>query len=410
MDWGAWLLTQNLGMAQVEHRDPQRASQRRKTGGGRRSTDFSLEAVVMDSDLNLVLGSVLETVAEGIAIVDRHSRVRFANREMERILGLPRRRLLGHSLGDLTGRLLDAEGRRVPSGRRPSSLAMKSNRPVYDQRLSFLRPDGLAAHLSVNAAPLRGASGTLIGAVLSMRDVSDRIRAEAAAQASSEQLQIAARARRQLIDRLVSVQEEERRRIAADMHDDSLQVMGAISLRMARLRRRAADESTREAMDELQATIELAATRLRHLLFNLRPPVLDREGVAAALREYLVQLRGDTGVHYRLHDRLQAQPSLEQRSNLFRIAQEALANVGKHAQAARVDVTLDSRWGGTLLTVRDDGAGFDLDHHGRPDSLGLLAMNERAEMMGGWCEVQSVEGEGTRVRVWLPEVAEERSA
>ena len=194
------------------------------------------------------------------------------------------------------------------------------------------------------------------------------------------------------------------------MHDDSLQVMGAISLRMARVRARTNDARTREAMDDVQATIELAATRLRHLLFNLRPPMLDREGVAAALREYLEQLRDDTGVHYRLHDRLVLQLSVPQRTNLFRIAQEALVNVRKHATASRVDVTLESRWNGTLLSVRDDGQGFDPDRGRRPDSLGLLAMNERAEMMGGSCEIHSAEGEGTRVRVWLPDPAQVQTA
>jgi signal transduction histidine kinase len=166
----------------------------------------------------------------------------------------------------------------------------------------------------------------------------------------------------------------------------------------------------RDAVDEIQSTVQLAATRLRHLLFNLRPPVLDREGVAAALREYLEQLRGDVGIHYRLHDRLKRQPSGEQGSNLFRIAQEALANVRKHAMASRVDLSLENTRGGTLLTIRDDGRGFNLEGARRPDSLGLLGMSERAEMMGGWCQVQSAKRRGTRVRIWVPEVAAQQTA
>jgi signal transduction histidine kinase len=280
---------------------------------------------------------------------------------------------------------------------------MHGNRPVYDIQSTFRRSDGQKVHLSANAAPLRDGAGSITGAVISLRDITDQV-------AAGAELEAMDRARSHLIDRLVSAQEEERRRIAADMHDDSLQVMAAISLRLARVRGLTPHATTREAMDELQSTVELAATRLRHLLFNLRPPVLDREGVAAALREYLEQLRGDAGVRYRVHDRLAVQPSPVQRIHLFRIAQEALSNVRKHAAATRVDVSLDRRSSGTLLTVRDDGQGFDLEAGRRPDSLGLLAMAERAEMMGGWCEVHSAEGEGTRVRAWLPDEAQQKSA
>ncbi|MFY9614140.1 MAG: PAS domain-containing protein [Candidatus Dormiibacterota bacterium] len=390
-------------MPRVERRDPRRTASRRQTGGGRRSTDFSLEAAVLNSDLNLILGSVVETVAEGICILDRKSLVRFANREAERILGVSRQAMIGRAIIDLTKESLGRDGKPAGATNRPSLMAMQQNRPVYGIQLSFLRPDGTRIHLSCNAAPLRDASGKVTGAVVSLRDITEQVLA-------GEELAAMGHARRHLIDRLVSAQEEERRRIAADMHDDSLQVMGAISLRLARVRQRTHDQGTQEAMDELQGTVELAATRLRHLLFNLRPPVLDREGVAAALRGYLERMRDDAGVHYRLHDRLAAEPSLERRTQLFRIAQEALVNVRKHAGASRVDVSLDSRWGGSLLTVRDDGKGFAVDARRRPDSLGLLAMSERAEMMGGWCEVQSAEGEGTRVRVWLPDPAQERTA
>jgi PAS domain S-box-containing protein len=385
-------------MPRVERRDPRSTASRRQTGGGRRRTDFSLEAAVKNSDHNLVLGSVVETVAEGICIVDRKSLVQFANREAERILGVSRQAMIRRTVRDLTKESLGRDGKPMPMSDRPSGLAMERNRPVYDIQLSFLRPDGIRIHLSCNAAPLRDAAGKVTGAVISLRDITEQVLA-------GEELEAMGHARRHLIDRLVSAQEEERRRIAADMHDDSLQVMAAISLRLARVRQRTKDQATQEAMDELQATVELAATRMRHMLFNLRPPVLDREGVAAALRGYLERMRDDAGVHYRLHNRLVPEPSLEQRTHLFRIAQEALANVRKHAGATRVDVSLDTRSGGSLLTVRDDGKGFTVDGQRRPDSLGLLAMSERAEMMGGWCEVQSAEGEGTRVRVWLPDLA-----
>jgi PAS domain S-box-containing protein len=381
-------------MARAERRNPRSVPRRRQTGGGRRSTDFPLDPALLRTNLNVVLASVVETVAEGLCIVDAASRVQYVNRELERVLGLSRQEMLGRTIDELGG--LSEPGW-------PSARAIAGSRPVYDTELTFARPDGRAVHLSVNAAPLRAEDSGVSGAVLSVRDMTDRI-------AAADELRRVDDSRRQLIDRLVSAQEEERRRIAADMHDDSLQVLGAIGIRLERVRRRVDEPITRAAIDDIDETVKLAATRLRHLLFNLRPPVLDREGVAAALREYLQHLRADTGLHCRLHARLEREPSLDQRSNLFRIAQEALVNIRKHARATRVDVSLDNSRGGTVLTVRDDGRGFDAGAARRADSLGLIAMSERAEMMGGWCHVTSSRKGGTQVRVWLPDATVEQSA
>lgn len=208
--------------------------------------------------------------------------------------------------------------------------------------------------------------------------------------------------RRRLLSGLVQAQEEERRRIAGDIHDDSVQKMTAVGMRLDTLRRRLTDEQHVEALDRLADTVRDSITSLRRLLFELRSPVLDCEGLAAALREQLDRMPQE--IQARLDNRLVGEPSVEARAILYRIAQEALANVRKHAKAGTVDVLLDQRDGGFLVRVRDDGAGFspqDVDGS-RPGHLGLSTMRERAEVAGGWCRVQSAPGEGTTVESWVP--------
>src|SRR5439155_24319577 len=133
-------------------------------------------------------------------------------------------------------------------------------------------------------------------------------------------------------------------------------------------------------------------------------PALDREGLSVALRQFLEQMHQDHGITYRLRDELTEEPTPEARVILYRIAQEAMANVRRHARATTVHVTLSRREDGTLVAVRDDGRGFDVeDGGGSPQGhLGVTAMRERAQLAGGWCRLRSEPGRGTTVEFWSP--------
>ena len=229
-----------------------------------------------------------------------------------------------------------------------------------------------------------------------IRDIGNRKRREQALQDSLDR-------RRQLEALLVNAQESERKRIAYDLHDDSIQVMTAVAFRLKAFRRRMAKDPEFAAhLDELEEVVREAIRRLRGLLFELRPVVLDREGLGAALRQYLSTLEGE-GIASSLETRLQTEPALEARVLLYRLAQEALMNVRKHSGAQRVEVRVEERGEGVALRVRDDGAGFSPERQAaRAGHLGLLAMRERAEVFGGWCRIQSVPGAGTTVDVWVP--------
>ncbi|MEW6059773.1 MAG: PAS domain S-box protein [Actinomycetota bacterium] len=218
--------------------------------------------------------------------------------------------------------------------------------------------------------------------------------------------------RRVLLSRLVSAQEDERRRIAADIHDDTIQAMTAVGLRMGSLKSLVGDEpATGKLIEDLGQSVSNAISRLRNLLFELRPPALDHPGgLRACLRQDLERMEEETGMSVELAESVTADISSDSRIVAYRIAQEALANVRKHARASRVEVFVGSQDGGLLVRIKDDGAGFDPAEAAErvPGHLGLTSMRERAELAGGWCHVRSSPGQGTVVGFWLPAEPPER--
>jgi signal transduction histidine kinase len=211
--------------------------------------------------------------------------------------------------------------------------------------------------------------------------------------------------RRRLLSRLVSAQEEERRRIAEDIHDDPIQVMTVAGMRLQMLRRQLSGSKQVEALQRLELIIERAVERLRHLMFELRPYALDRDGLGAALRLYLDEKAKEAKrPAFCLVDRLTAEPPANTRVILYRVAQELLTNAKKHAGASRVELVLEQREGAFVLRVTDDGIGFspgDLAAP-RPGHLGLATIREHAEMAGGRCQIDSGPGRGTTVEIEVP--------
>lgn len=210
--------------------------------------------------------------------------------------------------------------------------------------------------------------------------------------------------RRNLLAHLVRAQEEERKRIASDVHDDSIQVMAAVGLRLGMLRGRLTDPDLLGWIEKLESSVQLSIGRLRHLLFQLAPPALEREGLAAAIRTYLDEAFRETGMDYNLENLVSQEPSREIRTLVYRIAQEALSNVRKHAQARQVGVRLEDRGEGVAVQIQDDGVGYSPadSEMPQPGHLGLVSMRERAEMLGGWFRIEGKPSAGTIVEFWVP--------
>lgn len=230
-----------------------------------------------------------------------------------------------------------------------------------------------------------------------------RCRSEALVRTVSEQ-------RTALIGRLVRAQEEERSRVPADIHDDTIQVIAALRMSLIGIASRAVLPETRERLTSAAREAAGAITRLRTLMFGLRPVSLDRGGVGAAIREHLADLEGGGAGEWPevvVEDEIEDLPGPEIGTVLFRVAQEALSNARKHANAQHVRVRLRQSDGGYCVTVRDDGDGFDASGGATSPRghVGLTSMRERAAVVGGSCSILSTPGDGTIVSVWVPSSA-----
>jgi PAS domain S-box-containing protein len=239
------------------------------------------------------------------------------------------------------------------------------------------------------------------------RDIGERRRAEEDLTSSHEALRRAGEDRSRLLARLITAQEDERLRLANDIHDDSIQAMTAVVFRLGVLRERA-DPSLGASIEGLEEAVEDAIARLRRLMFELRPPALDELGLVAALVDQASRMAQDGGLVVKLEGALEHEPAPDRRVLLFRLAQEAFANVRKHARAETVRITLGRDEGGILVRIADDGIGFSpapREQASSPDvgHLGLISMRERAELAGGWFSVESEPGEGTVVSFWIPD-------
>ena len=209
-----------------------------------------------------------------------------------------------------------------------------------------------------------------------MFDITELKRVEEELRASMEALSRLTEERRMLLFRLTEVEEEERARLASGIHDDPIQKMTAVGLRLETIRRQLDGMPQQAPLKQLEETVRLAIGRLRHLMFELRPPALDRDGLAAALDQYLAQLAEEAELETTLSNRLVTEPEGETPIVAYRIAQEALSNVRKHAKAKRVEVTLGQQEGSLLLRVHDDGVGFSPEEalRPRPGHLGLSSI------------------------------------
>ena len=290
-----------------------------------------------------------------------------------------------------------------PRDREPWIKELETSGVVRNYEVLYKRLDGSTFWGRNTARMLEEEDGTRVieGAII---DITDEKELTEELKATLRDLRRADLEKKRLLTHLVRAKEEERNRVASDIHDDSVQLMTAVAIDLERLSRKVPEEQLRLALERLETRVRDAVQRLRKMVFELRPPALDQEGVASALRLYLEEFSLDTGIEYELRNNLEQEPMNPTRVVLFRIAQEALTNVRKHSSASRVVVTLGRRDDGVSMTLKDDGGGFDVtSEHASPGHIGLAEMRERAEMGGGTFRIDSAPGNGTNVVVWLPE-------
>lgn len=209
---------------------------------------------------------------------------------------------------------------------------------------------------------------------------------------------------KQLSQRLIEVQESERRQIARDLHDDIGQQLTGLKLYLQRLQRQVDNEKATKTLQELVEVTDQALAKVRSLSLALHPLQLETLGLEAAVRWHLSHFLKATHTAWEL----QIQGELETISAAkavaaFRIVQEAVNNVVKHARADQLKIMMSRDKQGLRLEIMDDGCGFDVkDTLPETQSLGLTSMRERVSSLGGYLRINSLSGVGTRITAWLP--------
>jgi len=213
---------------------------------------------------------------------------------------------------------------------------------------------------------------------------------------------------RHLSRQLLLAQEEERKRISRELHDEIAQTLTGINVRLAALKTEATrnTKGLQNKIASAQRMVEKSVDIVHRFARELRPTVLDDLGLIPALHTFVKTFSKQTRVHVRLtvYAAVEQLDSV-QRTVLYRVAQEALTNVARHARASRVDVSIQKLPGAVGLTIKDNGKSFQVDrvlHAKKNKRLGLLGMRERVEMVGGNLRVESAPGKGTTIRAEIP--------
>jgi PAS domain S-box-containing protein len=258
--------------------------------------------------------------------------------------------------------------------------------------------DGRRIPISLTVSPIRDSTGRIVGASKVARDISERVQADEALRRAQQEERI------QLLTRLVLAQEDERRRIARELHDQLGQQLTALRLTLEMIKPRVQWTDLRSQLETLEELARQLDQDIAFRVWELRPAGLE-SGLGTALTKYLQSWSKHSGIQARLHtgrstdDRVT--PEIE--SVVYRLAQEALNNVAKHSRAASVDVALERRGEYLSLIVEDDGIGFDAaTAETTTRGLGLIGMRERAALVGGVLQIDSEHGKGTTVIVRIP--------
>jgi PAS domain S-box-containing protein len=314
--------------------------------------------------------------------------------------------LFGYTEDEFTGRSIDTllpERYRARHARHQAQyMANPKPRPM-ETRLDLVGLDCNGRELPIEVAlnPLLLEEERCILVVV--RDISRRVQEEDELRRSQEQM-------RALSERLLTLREEERARISRSMHDEIGQMLSGLNMDVAWLQRRLGpgQEALQDKTEAMSRLIDTAVQAVRQVATELRPGILDDLGLEAAVEWQLQEFQRRTDIRCTLSsDIKESALDVARTTAAFRILQESLTNVVRHAQASQVEVVLTSNETELMLLVRDDGRGITDSERDHPRSIGLLGMCERARMQGGTLEIKGVAGRGSTVVLRLPLTAGE---
>lgn len=352
---------------------------------------------------------ITDTVPLLVSYVDREHYYRFVNRTYTEWFGLSREEIIGKHLSEVLGQ---AAYRTIL----PEVKKVLSGEEVIFERLVPYKNGERFIHL--NYIPEFDAStGLVTGFHAFVQDITERNQVEEALRRSQEELEVRVQERTKelekaneervgILHRLVTVQEDERKHMTRELHDQLGQEMTVLRLKLDILKKACADnEELRNQVDEIQKVTHQLDLDVDFLAWKMRPTVLDDVGIVAALVQYIRQWSAHFNIPADFDATRFSKTRLESEveTNFYRITQEALNNIYKHARASKVNVSLEPRENGMVLIIEDNGVGFEPNKQITVEKgMGLAGMNERAALIGGKLEIESTTGLGTTIYVSVP--------
>ncbi|MCS6291479.1 MAG: PAS domain S-box protein [Nitrospira sp.] len=368
----------------------------------RRRTEQELEAQ------RTQLNAIIESAMDAIITVDAEGRVLLFNRAAQSMFGCR----ADDAIGQLLDRFIPERFREAHHGHMSFfarggvvSRTMQRGGTLYG-----LRSNGEEFPIEASISRVLLVGKTLLTVIL--RDVTERSVAARALEGHVALLREKQSELESLTQKLLQAQEQERKRIARDLHDDFNQRLAALAVELETLERNLIvhlPEPISRQCAEIRAGIGRLSDDLHDLAYNLHPSLLDHVGLEVAMRDHVAEFTKRTGLPATFTPReVPKVLSPEVKTNLFRVLQESLQNVLKHAHASRVTVRLSGSSKGVGVSERDNGKGFDLESKAaRVKGLGLTSMQERARLLGGFFRVHSLPADGTKVCVWIPRSQED---
>jgi PAS domain S-box-containing protein len=345
-----------------------------------------------------MLRGLVEHAPDSIMVVDAQGRIVQANAQTEAMFGYRRDNLLGESVEMLVPERFRERhlGHRAGYGHEPQPRPMGAGLELYGRR-----KDGSEFPVDIMLSPMQLATGAMVIAIV--RDITRRKRAEEQLRQSQQQL-------RALATRLQEIREEERTRIARELHDELGQAMTGLKMELAWVGKQLAKpgESLPTAISdkitEMTELINGTIHSVRRISSELRPGLLDDLGLAAAIEWQAHDFEGRSGIACDVTVPANGVDlNRETSTAVFRIFQETLTNVARHANATKVRVSMSQEGRHVILEIKDNGRGITASAISDKSSLGLLGMRERAALFGGEVNFVGVAGQGTTVAVTIPQ-------
>ena len=353
-----------------------------------------------DAQFRLLVESVRDYA---IYLLDTSGRVMSWNAGAERIKGYSASEILGRHFS-----LFYPQEDRA-AGRPDHMLEQAAKNGSTSAQGWRIRKDGSRFWADVVITALRNRAGVLTGYAKVTRDLTARREAEERIRESEVRLRVAAASLQSLTRRLVQAEEAERRRIAGELHDRVGQTLSALNINLDIALGSLGEAGPQELRMRLRDSLGLVdgtLSTIENVMAELRPPLLEEYGIGAALAWYGEEFAKRTNIAVKCDDQARGRNrdlGRESAIALFRIAQEALNNVAKHAQATQVDLRIDADADEMTLTISDNGKGFDpVTAEARSTRLGMTTMQERVTAAGGSLELESRPGKGTTLKARVP--------